>query len=48
MTHDSAYENKDGQAVEEADGRRWVDFAVGAVARKPLGRLYQRLPEAEE
>ena len=33
--------------IEEPDGRRWVDFAVGDRSGETLLRLYARLPEAE-
>ena len=32
--------------VEEPDGRRWVDFAVGDRSEAPFLCLYERLPEA--
>ena len=34
--------------VEEADGRRWVDFEVGDRGEATFLRLYDRLPEAEK
>ena len=34
--------------VEEADGRRWVDFVVGDRSESTFLRLYERLPEAEK
>ena len=34
--------------VEEPDGRRWADFAVGDRSAAPFLRLYARLPEAQQ
>ena len=34
--------------IEEADGRRWVDFEVGNRSAATLLRLYERLPEAAQ
>ena len=34
--------------IQETDGRRWMDFAVGDCSEAPLLRLYARLPEAEQ
>ena len=33
--------------VEEADGRRWVDFQVGDRSEATFLKLYDRLPEAQ-
>ena len=33
--------------VEEPDGRRWADFAVGDRSANTFQQLYARLPEAE-
>ncbi len=33
--------------IEEADGRRWVDFEAGGRSEATFLRLYERLPEAE-
>ena len=33
--------------VEEAGGRRWVDFQVGDRSEATFFRLYERLPESE-
>ena len=33
--------------VEEPDGRRWADFAVGDRSENTFQQLYARLPEAE-
>ncbi len=34
-------------SVEEADGRKWVDFDVGDRSEATFLRHYERLPEAE-
>ena len=34
--------------IEEADGRRWVDFEVGNRSEATLLRLYERLQEAAQ
>ena len=35
------------EAIEEPDGRRWVDFTAGDRSEAAFLRLYERLPEAE-